>query len=744
MSPDRSLPSLLLKIPASLAALAGAAALWLWHGHTAAAGLHASGWLPTPVGAVGLIVAGLAVWAVRPGAATVSRGVGGILALLLVGIAVLRTIPTFGPDTIFRGAERWPRMSVGTASALFAFALAVAGSIFADGRGRRLVVLGLAATVLPALFALLGHLYGVRPDSFISGLVTGMPASTSILLLLLVIGMLGTDAMEETRGFLGAPTPGGRLMRRLVPAIVVVMVGAGWIRLLGQRIGWYGTEFGVTILVSTCLVILISMVVMIARSIDQSDARDRSQAAMLRLANVVTRSQDGTVLSWNVGSERLYGWRAEEAVGRNVHELLHPDYPLPLAEITARLAQEGHWAGEVIHHARDGSPRFVASHWVLHQEDPRDAPIVLEMNTDVTARRGAEARFAAVVEAAPSGMVMVDDRGVITLANREAERIFAYARGELLGRRIEELVPRRVRERHPGYREQYTEAAAARSMGAGRDLYGLRQDGSEIPVEIGLNPVTWGGERSTLATVVDITQRKRAEDELRRSNEELERFAYVASHDLQEPLRTVTSYMQLFVRRYGGGIDGDGREFIEFAVQGAQRMQRLIEDLLSFSRVGTRGGAMVPVDLDGVVDLSLADLAAAVREADAEIVRMPLPAVLADPGQIQQVITNLVGNALKFRGAERPRIIIDAVRDDARWAIRIADNGIGIQPEYADRIFIIFQRLHTREEYPGTGVGLALCRKIVERHGGRIGVVSEPGRGSTFTFTLAPAPEAVP
>jgi PAS domain S-box-containing protein len=337
---------------------------------------------------------------------------------------------------------------------------------------------------------------------------------------------------------------------------------------------------------------------------------------------------------------------------------------------------------------------------------------------------------------------MVDHEGTIILVNRETERLFGYPRDELLGRSIEILVPTPMRGSHPDFREGFHTEPRARAMGAGRDLYGRRKDGTEVPVEIGLSPVELDGDFFVVASVVDISARKEADAELRRSNEELERFAYVASHDLQEPLRTVTSYVQLLARRYDHVLDDPGREFIQFAVDGAKRMQKLIQDLLSFSRVGTRGGALEPTDVGAVVDATVESLGAAITESGAEIERDALPVVLGDEPQLRQLFANLLGNALKFRGDMPPRVHVGARRQGARWVLSVRDNGVGIEEEYFDRIFVIFQRLQVRDAYPGTGIGLAVCKKIVERHGGRIRVESTPGVGSTFSFTLLAAPEA--
>ncbi|WP_425450226.1 sensor histidine kinase [Virgifigura deserti] len=228
--------------------------------------------------------------------------------------------------------------------------------------------------------------------------------------------------------------------------------------------------------------------------------------------------------------------------------------------------------------------------------------------------------------------------------------------------------------------------------------------------------------------------------ELERSNSELEQFAYVASHDLQEPLRMISSYCQLLQRRYKEKLDGDAEEFIGFAVEGAARMQRLINDLLAYSRVGTRGKPFEDTDCNDVLDAALSNLQTVVAETRAQIAHDPLPRISGDPVQLTQLFQNLIANAIKFRKPppdEVPVAIqISAVLKDGDWVFSVRDNGIGIDPQYSERIFIIFQRLHDRSEYAGTGIGLAICKKIVERHGGRIWVDSAPGSGSTFYFTI--------
>jgi PAS domain S-box-containing protein len=377
----------------------------------------------------------------------------------------------------------------------------------------------------------------------------------------------------------------------------------------------------------------------------------------------------------------------------------------------------------------------------LNPLDTEEGFFVLASVIDVSARRRAEARFRVAVEASPHGMMMVDPEGRIVLVNQEIERLFGYRRDEVLGQPVEMLVPAQLQGHHPQLRATFHAAPQARPMGAGRDLFGRRRGGDEIPVEIGLTPIETDEGTFVLASVVDIAPRKQAEEELRRSNEELERFAYVASHDLQEPLRTVASYVQLLSRRYRDRLDADATDFIDFAVGGVRRMQLLIEDLLAFSRVGTRGAPLVPTDAQAVFDATLATLHASIAESAATVTADAMPMVVADAGQLTQLLTNLIGNALKFRGEVAPRVHVNAARSGRMCTISVQDNGIGISPEYFERIFVIFQRLHSREEYAGTGVGLAICKKIVERHGGRIWVESAPGQGARFSFTLPAATE---
>jgi signal transduction histidine kinase len=291
-------------------------------------------------------------------------------------------------------------------------------------------------------------------------------------------------------------------------------------------------------------------------------------------------------------------------------------------------------------------------------------------------------------------------------------------------------------------------AEGAAEVGAGNLDYRL---GSAKRDEIGVASRAFDRMTEELQTTLvsrddlanEVAARKRAEGQIRkalldlqRSNQDLEQFAYVASHDLQEPLRMVASYTELLAQRYEGELDAKAQSYIHYAVDGATRMQGLINDLLTYSRVNTQGRPLEPTDLHVVLGEALRNLASAIRESRAIVTNDDLPSMRVDPVQLQQVFQNLIGNAIKFRGKASPHIHVSAREEGDEWLFSVKDNGIGIDAKHAEKLFVIFQRLHTREEYPGTGIGLAVCKRIVERHGGRIWFESEPGKGSTFYFTL--------
>lgn len=380
---------------------------------------------------------------------------------------------------------------------------------------------------------------------------------------------------------------------------------------------------------------------------------------------------------------------------------------------------------------------------------------VEERARNVAELRERESRFRAVFETATDAILTIDERGNIESANAAALQMFGYSSDQIIGHNVKKLMPEPFRSEHDQYLANYRSTGRRRIIGIGREVSGRRYDDSVFPIELAIGEANLGDRRIFTGIIRDVTKRKSDEEalrtahdelerrveerteELERSNRDLEQFAYVASHDLQEPLRMVASYMQLLERRYKDRLDADAAEFIQFAVDGTVRMKLLIGDLLAYSRVGSKGKAPEPTDCETVFEHAVANLAAAIAESNARVTHDPLPTVMADESQLVQLLQNLIGNAVKYRATDRtPEIHVSAQRRNDEWLFAVRDNGIGIESQYADRIFVIFQRLHARNEYSGTGIGLAVCKRIVERHDGKIWMESEPENGATFYFTI--------
>jgi PAS domain S-box-containing protein len=393
----------------------------------------------------------------------------------------------------------------------------------------------------------------------------------------------------------------------------------------------------------------------------------------------------------------------------------------------------------------------------------REQAAALEQQTQVLQK--AELRFRSLLEAAPDAMVICREDGVIALVNSRTETLFLQSRDQLLGQNIRALVPAwkyefsRVVDH--GFGTDVPHSGCLDGFG-GQELIARRSDCLEFPVEISISPVHAEEGLLITSTIRDITERKKAEEgrrradevirelnahleervlerteDLLRSNDELAQFAYVASHDLQEPLRTVSIYAQLLAKRYRGQLGNDADEFIGHITESASRMENLIRDLLDFSQLDSRGSDhFVATGCDAALDDALTNLHVRIQETGARITRAPLPCVLGDRVQLVRLFQNLIINSIKYRSAHLPEIDISAQTRGREWIISIRDNGIGIEPQYAEKVFGIFRRLHARAERSGNGMGLAICKKIVTRHGGVIWVESKLGDGATFRFTL--------
>jgi PAS domain S-box-containing protein len=462
----------------------------------------------------------------------------------------------------------------------------------------------------------------------------------------------------------------------------------------------------------------------------------------------------GDIVLVNVQAEKQFGYSRDKLLGQPVKSIIPEGFAERLLADALRskedaLAQQIGTGIELSGLRKNGS-LFPIEIMLSPLESP-EGMLVTAAIRDISLRKAAElhmgqmeGRYRGLLEAAPDAMVVVNLVGEIVLLNVQAERQFGYKRDELLGQKVKNIIPDGFAERLIADALRSTEDALAQQIGAGIELTGRRKEGSEFPIEIMLSPLESAQGILVTAAIRDISARKAAEkqllqsiEELKRSNEELDQFAYIASHDLQEPLRMVASYTQLLSRRYKGKLDADADQFIAFAVDGATRMQRLIRDLLAFSRVGTTGQILVDTSSETALGQAIANLRDAISDSSALVTHDPLPSVKADETQLTQLFQNLIGNGIKYQNPGVPRVHISATRNGGgKWTFSVKDNGLGIAPQYFERIFDMFQRLHKREEFAGTGIGLAICKKIVERHGGVISVASQPGQGSTFSFAL--------
>jgi len=455
---------------------------------------------------------------------------------------------------------------------------------------------------------------------------------------------------------------------------------------------------------------------------------------------------EGLIRLVNAQTERLFGYQRAALIGKPVEvlvpERLRPRHAQHRMGYFSQPKSRGMGAGkELAGRRKDGSEFPIEIS--LSPLETADGIWATAAVRDLTERKNAEQRFRSLLETAPDAMVIIGGDGRIALVNAQTEKLFGHPRTELIGQPVEILIPERLRERHLGHRDGFLRDPRVRPMGAGLDLWGRRRDGREFEIEISLSPLETDDATYVTAAIRDISDRKAVErtlakyaSDLERSNRDLSQFAYVASHDLRAPLRSVSGFAQMLLKNNESQLDADGREFLGFIIDSSRHMQQLIDDLLAFSKVGDTTIEKGPVNCEDLLREVLGHLTGLLQERGAEVEHEPLPIVPGSRQQLGQLLQNLIGNGIKFQPGARPRVELSAVREAGYWHFQVRDHGIGIAPEHCERIFQIFQRLHTHEEYEGTGIGLAICEKIVSNHGGRIWVVSTPGQGACFHFTL--------
>jgi PAS domain S-box-containing protein len=461
---------------------------------------------------------------------------------------------------------------------------------------------------------------------------------------------------------------------------------------------------------------------------------------------IVSKDLNGIILSWNRGAERIFGYTAEEIVGKHISILAVPDRVDEFPDILTRIA-----AGERVDHyetkrkAKDGTVVTVS----LTVSPIRDATGKIigasKVSRNISERNKVselQERLAAIVESSDDAILSKDLEGIIRSWNRGAERLFGYSADEIVGKHISTLAA-------PDRMDEIPDILDRIRRGERVDHYETKRrtkDGRILTVSLTVSPIRDGSGMIIGASKVarDITERERQAQALReanaaltRSNADLQQFAYSASHDLQEPLRMVSTYSELLKREFGAKLGPEADEYIGYAIQGALRMEQLLSDLRAYTQASASGQEPAEdVDANQVLDKTLASLAAGIRHSGAIVTCTALPRVRIHEFQLEQLFQNLIGNSIRYKSADVPRINVAASYQGREWTFSVEDNGIGIDPQYKEQVFGIFKRLHSTAEYPGTGMGLAICQRIVDRIGGRIWVESELGHGSTFYFTI--------
>jgi PAS domain S-box-containing protein len=469
---------------------------------------------------------------------------------------------------------------------------------------------------------------------------------------------------------------------------------------------------------------------------------------------MVIVDHEGTIAMVNAQMEKLFGYKREEVVGQRVEMLvptrfkdIHPFHRGQYLK-NPRLRPMG--ADLELYALRKDGTEFPVEISLSPMESEEDNLIIAAIR-DITDRKKAEEKFRGLLEAAPDAMVVVDEKGVIQLVNSQTEKLFGYDRVKIIGEPVEVLVPKRFRKKHARHRDGYYGEHPVRPMGVGLDLFGLRKNGTEFPVEISLSPLETEGGLLVSAAIRDVTQRKRMEEDVQKLNEdlkqraaqleaankELEAFSYSVSHDLRAPLRSIDGFSHVILEDYGEQLPDDARSYLERVRAAAQRMAVLIDDLLNLSRVTRTAVQPRFINLSKMVEEILQGLQEGHPEREVDFSFTPDLMVEADPHLMHIVLVNLLSNAWKFTSKQEHAVIEFGQKSHIKErTFYVRDNGVGFDMAYADKLFGVFQRLHSISEFPGTGVGLATVQRIISIHGGRIWAESAEGKGTTFYFTL--------
>ncbi len=729
-------------------------------------------------------------------ALTASVGLAG--ALSAVALAEYATGLRFGVDAVLAAddaaasAYAPPTVAGAMAAALLLHAAMVLGAHQARYGAAQVLALG---TLLVATVDGTRHLFDLESSVGAAGAVYGVMTLPAVIGLALLAGALVMS--HPDRGVVKAladPGLGGGVARVAVPAALLLPPALAWVVWRGVGRDIYAPGLGLALIVTLTMAVGAGVAFVLARRVRRVDDEQRAAETRRRMAEqqwhrAITDApvpmviHDGDQIvemnhAWKdiagldaAATPSISAWVAQARPG-HVPELAAFRAKIATATATVEDGEQSIRTPEGIERvwafsttpvgplgterrlfvttAVDVTARRQSENQLQHLNEELERRITertaaLTRANDLMKRQSGQVREQTLLlDLVRDGILVRDLYGTIVYWNHGATSMYGWTPEQALGRVSHQLLA----AEYPLPIGEIEKQVMRAGFWEG-DVVHVTQSGHRVLVESRwtMTRTERGTPEGFLEVHRDISQRRRAEralqakaDALARSNHELEQFAYVASHDLQEPLRMVSNYTQLLARRYRDRLDADANEFIDFAVDGARRMQDLIHALLQYARVERSGREFEPVPADRIVADALSNLAGAIDEARASIVVDPLPTLTCDASQMTQVFQNLIGNAVKFRQADRPPVIrVSASREDGAWRLTVTDNGIGIEPRFFDRIFQMFQRLHGRGEYSGTGIGLALCQKIVERHGGRMGVDSEPGRGTTFSLTIPDA-----